>query len=125
MIHQILISRGEFFGLGQVVDCRAQAVRSVPDRNTTQGPDCALQAFTQALKTLRETNVRPLPIRVRQHEVKYHVVKPLTRQRHLQRRHVSEVRRTQTTRLVNLTEENLLLRTLGRTPTMNTPLKCS
>ena len=58
------------------------------------------------------------------HEVKYHVVKSLTRQRHLQRRHVSEVRRTQMTRLVNLAEEHLLLRPLCRTRMMNTPLKC-
>ena len=79
MIHQILVSRGKNFDLGQVVDSRAQAIRSVPDGTPPESLAAPCRSSPQALKTLRETDVRSLQSRVRHRELNYRVVKSLTR----------------------------------------------
>ena len=125
VIHQTLVTRREFLGLRKVVHCRAQAIGSVPDRDSTKRPNSILKTFAQAFKTLRKTDIRPLPIRVRQHEVKHHVIKSLTCDRDRQTRHVRKVRSTQPSRFVNLAEEDLFVWTRCRSPATNSTLKCS
>jgi hypothetical protein len=62
MIQQSLIAAGEFGLVRQVVDRRAQSIRTMPLRHTAQIVQGVLQAFAEAFETLRKTDRHRLPI---------------------------------------------------------------
>jgi hypothetical protein len=112
VVQQPLILRGELLRLAVVMHRQRHAVRAVPRRHTAQGPQGVLQALAQAGETLGIAQGHVFPVRVRQHKMVEQVRKRLARNGHLQIIQVREVRRTQATRLMNLTKKHFLGRTV-------------
>jgi hypothetical protein len=98
-------------------------IRPMAPRPPAQRPQRVLKPFTQTRETLRKTYRHVLPIRIRQNKVIHHVIETLTRDRHLQVVHRSEVRRSQPSRLMHLREKQFLRRTMEPAPLTHAPLQ--
>jgi hypothetical protein len=94
-------------------------------RYTAQFPQGVLQAGTETLEALAETDRHVLPIRVGQHEVIHHVRKRHASDRHLQSRQVGEVRSPEPAGMMSLGKEHFLVRSFQRSPTLDPSLERS
>jgi hypothetical protein len=108
MGQQRLITLRELLGVRGVLHGQAHAIGAVPQRYAAQFRQGVLQAFTEALKALREADRGRFPVRISQHKVVDQVVEVLSLERHAQAAQVREVRGAQAARLVDLSEENFL-----------------
>lgn len=117
---QIAVTGLELAGRREVVDGGAQTVATVPPRHAAQFPQRILQTVGQGLKRFRRTQRHRLPVRVSQHEVVHHVIKPLTGNGDLQSIHVGEVGRRQIAGLVDLAEDDGLAGSMSGSPLPHT-----
>jgi hypothetical protein len=92
-------------------------------RHAAQLGQRVLQPGAETLETLGETDAAGLPVRVGQHEVVDQMRKRLTANGDLQTRRVREVRSPDSSRLVDLPEEDLLGRSVQRPPLLDVPLQ--
>jgi hypothetical protein len=104
-------------------DRRGQGIGAMDPRHTAQLGQGILQPVAEALKTLGEADGAGLPVRVGQDEVVDQVGKRNATDRDLQARDVGEVRGTQPTRLVDLSEEDFLGRPVQGAPLLDVPLQ--
>jgi len=100
----------------QVVDGGSQAVAAVPPRHAAQFPQRVLQAVGERLERLRRTQRHRLPVRVGQHEVVDHVIKPLAGDGDVQGVHVGEVGCRQIAGFVDLAEHDGLVGSVAGPP---------
>jgi hypothetical protein len=104
-------------------DRSGQGIGAMDPRHAAQFGQGALQAVTEALEALGEADGAGLPVRVGQHEVVDQVGQRHAPDRDLQARDVGEVRGTQPTRFVDLSEEDLLGRPVQGAPLLDVPLQ--
>ena len=102
--------------IAKVVHRGGEPIGAVHLGNSSQFPEGVLEPLAEALETLGKTFRRGLPIGIGQDEVIDHVIEWLASECDPQVIHVREIRRSQLTGSVNLVEEDLLGRTLGRLP---------
>ena len=125
MREQSPVAAGEHLGFGIAVDRRGQAIGAVTLGNSSQFPQCVLQALAEALEALGEADRAGLPVGVGEHEVIDHVVERLAEDGDAELGHAGEIRLGETTRLVDLREEHLLGRPLEGTPLLDPPLEAA
>jgi hypothetical protein len=121
--HQVAVTCPELTILRKVVDRRTEAVAAVPTGHAPQPPKRFLQPAAQRLERLGKADCYRLPIRVRQREVVYHVVKRLGGDRHTQRIHAREIRRPQAARIMDLRKHHLLTAAMPGPPVTNPTLE--
>ena len=92
-------------------------------RHAAQFPQGVLQTFAEALVALGETDRARLPVRVRQHEVVDQVVEGRAVDGHPQLGAVREVTGTQSSRRMDLVEEDLLGLAVQGSPGLDPPLQ--
>jgi len=102
---------------------RRQGIGAMQLRDTAQLRQGVLQAVTEALEALGEADRAALPVGVGQDEVVDQMLEQLAGDGHVQTRRVREVGSTQTTRLVDLREEDLLGRSVQGTPLLDVSLQ--
>jgi hypothetical protein len=105
------------------LDGRRQPVGAVQRRHPAQLPQGVLQALTEALQALRETDCTRFPIGVGEHEVVDQVGERAAVDRHAQVGAVGEVAGTQPAGVMHLGEEHLLGRTLQGAPPLDPSLQ--
>lgn len=104
-------------------DRSGQGIGAMDPRHAAQFGQGVLQAVTEALEALGEADGAGLPVRVGQHEVVDQVRERHAPDRDPQARDVGEVRGTQPTRFVDLSEEDLLGRPVQGAPLLDVPLQ--
>ncbi len=104
-------------------DRSSQGIGAMDPRHTAQFGQGVLQAVTEALEALGKADGAGLPVRVGQDEVVDQVGQRHAPDRDLQASDVSEVRGTQPTRLVDLSEEDFLGRPVQGAPLFDVPLQ--
>lgn len=102
---------------------RRQGIGAMQLRDAAQLRQGVLQAVAEALKALGEANRSALPVGIGQHKMVDQMLKQLAGDGHIQTRRVREVGSTQTTRLVDLREEDLLGRSVQGTPLLDMSLQ--
>jgi hypothetical protein len=102
---------------------RRQGIGAMQLWDAAQLGQGVLQAVTEALEALGEADRAALPVGVGQDEVVDQMLEQLAGDGHVQTRHVREVGSTQTTRLVDLREEDLLGRSVQGTPLLDVSLQ--
>jgi hypothetical protein len=102
---------------------RRQGIGAMQLRDAAQLGQGVLQAVTEALEALGEADGSALPVGVGQDEVVNQMLEQLAGDGHVQTRRVREVGSTQPTRLVNLSEEDLLGRSVQGTPLLDVSLQ--
>lgn len=102
---------------------RRQRIGAMNLRHTAQLSQRILQSRAEALETLGEADAAGFPVRVGQYEVVDQVRKRLTADGDLQARRVREVRSPEPSRLVDLSKEDLLARSVQRPPLLHVPLQ--
>jgi hypothetical protein len=122
MREQPLVSPSEHFGLWIAVDRGGQAIGAVSPRNSSQFPQCVLQALAEALEALGEADGAGLPVGIGEHEVIDHVVERLAEDGDAELGHAGEVTLGEPPRLVDLGEEDLLGRPFEGPPLFDPPL---
>lgn len=125
MIHQLLITASQFMSRRQIIHSCAETVGAMPIRDATHLPERFLKSVTQGFKRLRVAQRNRLPVRVRQHAVKHHMVQPHPRDGDAQRIHAGEVRGGQLARMVFLRQDDISGRSLFRSPVRNAALQCA
>lgn len=123
VIHQGSIALGVDLAIGQVVDCRTQAVRAMPPGHAAELPEGLLNPGRKRLERFRETERDRLDVRVGQHAVKQHVIKPQPGDRHPEIVHHGEIAGRQPARMMNLLEHHWLSRTRRAAPVGDSPLE--
>jgi len=106
--HQRLVPARVLLGGAVLMHGQRHAVGTMPLRHPAQFPQGVLQPLTQAGEAFRKAQAHMFPVGARQHEVVDHVRKRLARNGHAQTVHVAEVRRAQSTRLMDLAEKHFL-----------------
>jgi hypothetical protein len=104
-------------------DRSGQGIGAMDPRHTAPFRQGVLQAVTEALEALGEADGAGLPVRVGQDEVVDQVGPRHAPDRDLQARDVGEVRGTQPTRFVDLSEEDFLGRPVQGAPLLDVPLQ--
>ena len=125
MRQQRLVSPSEHFRVGIVVDRGGQAIGAVTLGGSSQFPQGVLQTFAEALEALGETDGAGLPVGVSEHEVIDHVVERLAEDGDAELCHAGEIRLGETTRLVDLGEEDLLGRPFEGAPLFDPTLQAT
>jgi hypothetical protein len=123
MFQQPLVTLREVPSLRQIVHGAAHPVAAVPLGHATQFPQRVLQAHTQALEALGETERHRLPVRVGQHEVIHQVIEGLPTDGHVQTAHVGEVRGTQSAGMMDLAKVHFLAGSARAAPLLQPPLQ--
>lgn len=108
MGEQSLVASGEQLGFRVTVDRGGQAIGAVSPRNSCQFPEGVLQTFGESLEALGEADGAGLPVGVGEDEVIDHVVERLAEDGDAELGHAGEVALGETSRLVDLGEEDLL-----------------
>lgn len=98
-------------------------VGAVLSRDASQLPERLLDALGQCLKGFAKAHAYRLHIGVRQHEVIEQMRESLPVDAHLQIAHVGEIGLSSFAGNMHLLKDNLLLRTLLRTPLRNLALQ--
>jgi hypothetical protein len=122
MGEQSLVASSEQLGFGVAVDRRGQAIGAVSPRDSSQFPQGVLQALAEALEALGEADGAGLPVGVGEHEVIDHVVERLAKDGDAELGHAGEVALGETSRLVDLGEEDLLGRPFEGPPEFDASL---
>lgn len=104
-------------------DGRRQPVGTVQLRHTAQFPQGVLQALAEALVALGEANRARLPVRVGQDKVIDQVIEGRAGNAHTQVGAMREVTGAQSSRMMDLSEEYLLRRSVKGTPAFDVPLQ--
>lgn len=123
VIHQGPIALGVDLAIGQVVDRRAQAVRAMPFRHPAELPEGFLNSSRKRLERFRETERNRLHVRVGQHAVKQHVIKPQPGDRYPEIVHHGEIAGRQPARMMNLLKHHRLSRTRRAAPAGHPPFE--
>ncbi len=116
VIQQVAIALTELPLVRKVVHGRRETVTAMPTRNASKFPQGVLQALAQRLERLRGADRERFPIGVRQREVIDQMGKWLAAERHAQGVHVREVGSRQVAGMVDLGEQDLLVRPLRSPP---------
>jgi hypothetical protein len=114
--HQSRIPFGEFATTGVISHGRGQRITAMPFGHAAEFPERFLNAGTERFKRLRKTQRYAFDVAVRQHAVKERVLKSLPGDLHTQLVADREVTGRQSPRMMFLTEENCLARTMQASP---------
>jgi hypothetical protein len=122
---QPLVASGEHLGFGVAVDRGGQAIGAVPPGDSSQFPQCVLEALAEALEALGEADGAGLPVGISEHEVIDHGVERLAEEGDAELGHAGEVALGEPTRLVDLGEEDLLGRPFEGPPLFDPALQAT
>jgi hypothetical protein len=125
MREQSLVAASEHLGLGIAVDRGGQAIGAVSPGDSSQFPQGVLQALAEALEALGEADGAGLPVGVGEHEVIDQVVEGLAEDGDAEPGHTGEVALGETSRLMDLGEEDLLGRPFEGPPLFDPPLQAA
>ena len=123
--HQSRIPFGEFATTGVISHGRRQRITAMPFRHAAEFPERFLNAGTERFKRLRKAQRYAFDIAVRQHAVEERVLKSLSGNLHTQLVADGEVTGRQSPRMMFLTEENRLARTMQTSPSVHASLERS
>jgi hypothetical protein len=123
VLQQVSIPLMKFTLVGKVVHRRRETIAAMPPGTSSQFPEGILQALAQRLEGFRRAERDRFPIGISQREVVHQVGERLASEGHPQGIHVREIRSSQVTGVVDLSEHHRLVRSLRRSPGADLPLE--